>query len=243
MASLGESATTTKRRDRTRHRVQLYRQRRAAEKEIARIAEAERQRIKADEDERRAEELAPGVLRKPIIANGYMLVGPRIRVINGRAERGPDFAFAPHRCRKAARQLQLDWQDVGSGLTSGAADYLRSGRGDGDGVHIAMRAQIDARARLDGAMAWLGAFAPMIARVVLDCVPIPVWAVETDLMPEGAVAHVVAGLNRLADFYRPAIKPHEIRVIPVLGPSREAYHVAGEFIGEDFDERGRLISA
>jgi hypothetical protein len=212
------------------------RDQRERERRNARLSAA----AQAARQEAADEHLAPAVMRHPITSTeGYMLSGPRVRIINGRPERcdpianarNPEFTFN----RKwAARQFQLDWADVGAGVNVAAVDYLRSsgGRG-GDGGHRALMEQVQARARLEGAMAFLGAFAPGVCRVVLDGVPISAWVLESD--PPSTVAAGVAwialALDRLVLFYDPPA-PSKRPVIRTIGPPRADYTT------EVGDERG-----
>ena len=88
-----------------------------------------------------------------------------------------------------------------------------------------MLGQIAARAELEGAFAWLGAFKPGIVRVVLHCVPVPVWAAETGRTDIEAMGWVLAGLDRLALFYVPESKPRRAVRSLSFGPSRESYAI------------------
>lgn len=81
-------------------------------------------------------------------------------------------------------------------------------------------------------MAFLGAFAPAVARVVLDGIPIAVWASEPD--PFGVarttvdgIAWIALALARLSVFYNPPIEASGVR-IRALGPAREDYSTEAE---------------
>jgi hypothetical protein len=173
---------------------------------------------------------------------GYMLSGPRVRIINGRPERtnalemeiglkNPEFTVMR---RWAARQFLLNWNDVGAGVNVAAMDYLRSGGGvGGEGGHRALMEQVQARGRLEGAMAFLGAFAPGVCRIVLDGVPISEWVKETEpgcTVREG-VAWLMLALDRLVLFYDPPA-PSKRVIIRTIGPPRADYTT------EVGDERG-----
>ena len=191
----------------------------------------------AQRQEEIAEQAAPRVMRTPIVTqDGTMLIGARIEIVNGRAHRADPIAASKSKAftathKQAARRLQQDWHDVGAGIGSGALDYLRtSGARNGVGLDVAVLEQIHTRRRLEAAMAHLGAFAPAIARVVLDCVPIAVWVLEPDptrseprTVDEG-IAWLAAGLGRLATHYWPPA-PAVDGVIRVLAPERAAYEV------------------
>lgn len=235
MPSIREAARLRKQRQRER-------QREAAR--LAAIAQAEKQ-------EANDEHLAPSVMRNAVVSKpvkkpdgtvlmeAAMLIGPRVQIVNGRAMRADPIATTKHpditdAHRRAARQLQLDWNDVGAGVGVGAVDYLRSGgSGTGEGGHTAMMAQVAARMRLEAATAFLGAFAPSIARVVLDGVPISVWVKEPDPFgtPERTVAEgvawIAAALTRLVAYYDPPSTARGVR-IRAIGPAREAYGVEVE---------------
>lgn len=89
-----------------------------------------------------------------------------------------------------------------------------------------MLGQMKARARLEAALAFLGAFTPGIRRVVLDCVPIPVWADEAGKSPEDAVAWIRAALDRLSAFYDPpTVETVQRKGFLTFGPRRDAYEV------------------
>jgi len=181
-----------------------------------------------------------------------MIVGPRVEIIDGRpvrmsalgvdsdpiAKLARDSKVVTERHLAAFRRLQQDWADVGTGLNAGAIDYLRAGGGSGDqpiiGKDGPMLAQIDARDRLERAIAFLGAFWPIVHRVVLDCVPLSVWLDEENLRRDAkghgqmATPNVLAWIGaagaRLADFYKPP-KPRVDRPPALLtfGPARESY--------------------
>lgn len=216
-AAQREAARTKKQRQRDRKRLAV---RLAVERE-------------AEMREATAEYLAPAIMRQSITSpDGRMLVGPRVLVTEGKPARSNalemeigltnrDFTDA---MKDAMKKFRLDWSDVGVGINVAAVDYLRSGGGcGGSGGHQAILEQVRARVRLEGAMAHLGAFAPMVCRVVLDCVPISVWVLEGDPIrtpPEG-VADVLLALARLVSFYDP---PSTKRVvIRTIGPRREEY--------------------
>lgn len=199
------------------------------------LAEAERLELEGAAAERFAEHLAPFVMRNPVVTPaGVMLLGPRVEIQDGRPARVDPVAalkLTP-RQRKAGRQIQADWREVGAGLNVAAAGYLRgSGQGSGTGGHAAMRRQIDTRARLDGALTFLGAFAPVVARVILDCVPPAVWAFQEGRTVEEAVAWVGAALDRLGRFYWPEPVMQSgapIERILTIGPPRAAYVISLE---------------
>jgi hypothetical protein len=193
----------------------------------------------ADQIETMAEHLAPKVQREPIFtAEGQMIVGSRIAIVNGRAVRSDSIATVLNHCRasetqkRAAKQILNDWSDVGAGVGVGAVDYLRSGGGgDGTGGHDAILAQVDARQRLEGALTFLGAFTGIVGRVVFDGIPLSVYAAEmpTDDAPKTAVdarALLLMAMSRLAMFYWPPDdKPVGGELILAFGPARAAYTV------------------
>ncbi len=178
-----------------------------------------------------------------------MLLGPRVEVVNGRAVRvlspgsdsdpiaklARDSKAVTPRHLQAFRRLQQDWADVGAGPNAAAVDYLRSGGGgDGLGGHLAMLGQIDARKSLEGAKAFLGAFWPMVCRVVLDCLPLSVWLSEENerraargdgpMASANVVAWVGAAGSRLSAFYWPPKQDERAGPkILTIGPARESY--------------------
>lgn len=81
-------------------------------------------------------------------------------------------------------------------------------------------------------MAHLGAFAPGVCRVVLDCVPISAWVLEVEpacSVQEG-VAWIALALDRLVLFYNPPAPVKKV-VIRTIGPGR------GDYSTEVGDER------
>lgn len=210
------------------------RERRRERARLLAIAEAERLEKEADAAERFSEALAPFVLRHPVqTPSGYMLVGARIEIQDGKPARVDPVAALKltDRQRKAGRQIQMDWREVGAGMNYATAGYGRGG-GPGDilGSHAVMRRQIDTRARLDGALAFLGAFAPLVAAVILNCIPPAVWACQEGRPAADAPRWIEAALDRLALFYWPEAqgggRPTE-RIL-TFGPPRQAYTLETE---------------
>jgi hypothetical protein len=242
MATLGEiadlnaaeqaaiSAELLRKREAARLKKQRQRERRRQAMEFAAVAEAQRLEREAIDLETRSEELAPAVLRKPILRpDGSMLRGPLVQIEVGkngalRASHGAALPRFSERQNRAARQLQLDWRDVGTGCGAPAVDYgAARGGGDGDG-NVAMLDQISVRLRLEGALAHLGAFTPAIVRVVLDRIPIPIWGQEAGKTAEEATAWIRAALDRLAQFYWPPREEMtDRRGFLTFGPARESY--------------------
>lgn len=245
-----EVARRKRRRELGRARKERHTARKREKARLAAMAEAARLESEEKETERRNERLAPAVLRAPVMAKArkatewhdgrpeVMLVGPRVQIVDGRPVRafsvsdGDDPIVKLARENKAfterhtaaARQLQLDWEDVGGGLGLGAVDYLRTGGGGGGGaINEAMLAQAKTRARLDAAMAYLGAFAPSVARVVLDCIPARIWAEETGKTHPEAAVWLALALERLAGFYWPQDTQTRRPRILTIGPSRSTY--------------------
>lgn len=248
MATLGEIAEANTidreaeqrrkavKREADRARIQRKRDQNREKARILAIAEAERMAREAARQEIEDEMRAPAVLRRAIVApDGTMLRGPRVEVIAGRpAHVDPVISLKlSNRERRAAHQLQTDWREVGAGLSIGSGGWLRVSGGSGDqpiiGKDGAMLAQIEARKRLDGALAHVGSFAPCLARVVLDCVPVAVWAVEANLTMVNATAWIGAGLELLSRFYWPPREDGASRErILTIGPSRDSYDMSVE---------------
>lgn len=223
-----------------RNTVQSRADRRREQRERQRAARIQAALEAAERQEIIGEQLAPAAMRHAVRdASGHVLVGARVVIVDGRpvaaefgsgVEADPLVALA-RKSRQitdahvaAAKQLRSDWRLVGSGLGFGASDYLRSaGRGDGDGKHRAMLDQIEARGRLDGALTYVGAFAPCLARVVLDCVPLSAWAAAEKKSPSDAIAWVAAALTRLAAYYAPVVPVASKPKIRTIGPPRAAY--------------------
>lgn len=156
-----------------------------------------------------------------------MLVGARIEIQDGKPARVDPVAALKltERQRKAGRQIQADWREVGAGLNVSPTGYTRgSGQGSGMGGHAAMRRQIDTRARLDGALTFLGAFAPLVASVVLNCIPPAVWACQEGRPVADAGRWVEGALDRLALFYWPEARDGSVHErILTFGPPRKSY--------------------
>jgi hypothetical protein len=224
-------------REKARDRKARQRERDRERRRIVAMAEAERL-------EAIAEDLAPAVMRHPVMMGGRMLIGARVQIVAGRPvramadpieDRGPKSLILTETQRTAARQLQLDWHDVGTGINVAAVDYLRSGGGSGGGMggHAALLAQCKARARLDGAMAHCGAFAPAVARVVLDCIPVSVWADEAGMTAMDGAAWISAALSRLAQFYA-VTRDRKVKVgILAFGPARGSYETTLDAVNND----------
>lgn len=214
-------------RERTRDRQRRKRDRDRESRTLAATVEAERL-------EAQAERHAPSVLRNPIISPaGFMVVGARVEVIAEKPARVDPVAQMKlsERQKRAARHLLADWREVGDGLNVAAVDYLRTGGGGGGDGHDGMKAQIETRARLDGALTFLGAFAPGVARIVLDCIPLKVWAKQAGKTEADAVAWINAALTRLALFYWPPQQngtSHE-RIL-TFGPPRASYGLSSEIL-------------
>lgn len=232
-ATLGEIAVLTVApvqsdhlRERARLKKRAQRERRLEAARLRAIAEAERLEREAEAVEDANEVLAPRILREPIEARGRMLRGPLVEIVEGRAVHGAALPQFSSRQNRAARRLQLDWRDVGTGCGAPAVNYGASrGGGDGLGGHQAMLGQIKALARLEAALAFVGAFTPGIKRVVLDRIPIPEWASQTGRSPEDALAWLRAGLDRLSQFYFPPADVAPRKGFLTFGPRRETYEL------------------
>lgn len=228
-----------------------FREKKAEERRLAAIAEIEQAERDVARWESEDETLAPYVLRRAIFGrDGQMIRGALVTVMDARPMFSDPVSGSrrfTERQKQAAKRLQTDWREVGEGTNAGAVDLLATrGGGDGEGRHSAMVAQINVRTSLEAAWTHLGAFAPGVKRVVIDCIPLSAWSVETQATkspktPDEAGTWIGLALDRLANFYHPPRTELPVRSF-AIGPGRGAYHVAGEYSGEDFDERGRLIT-
>lgn len=189
-----------------------------------------------------AENLAPSIMRHMIQSyDERVLLGARVVVVDGRPVRAllhfdnpieNVFRKSPlftKRHREAAQRLQRDWAEVGAGVGAGAVDLMKSGgNGSNDGGDFArksMLGQIEARMRLEGALTFVGAFAPGLARLLFDCVPVKNWAEEDGREIGEALAWLALGLTRLTLFYwppKPEAKAGEV-TIRTIGPERAEY--------------------
>jgi hypothetical protein len=230
--------TAPEARERKRLAKQRERERKRKQAVIAALALAER-------TEQNNEHLAPQNMRNAITsANNRIILGARVHIVNGRpvrsapigtlsdpiADRGAKSLKLSTSARRAARELQRDWSDVGAGLTSGVANLMSDGHGGQSGKppgHDAMLAQIEARRRLEAAITYMGAFTPGVVRIVIDCIPVATWATEVGKPYPDACAWLEAGLSRLAGFYWPAT-PVRRGVVEILtiGPARADYSLS-----------------
>jgi len=230
--------TASDARERKRLAKQRERERKRKQAVIAALALAER-------IEQNDEHLAPKIVRNAITsANNRIILGARVRIVNGRpvrsapigtlsdpiADRGAKSLQLSTPARRAARELQRDWSDVGAGLTSGVANLMSDGGGGKSGNppgHDAMLAQIEARRRLEAAVTYMGVFTPGVVRIVIDCIPVATWAVEVGKPYPDACAWLEAGLSRAAAFYWPATPVRRgAAEILTIGPARSDYSLS-----------------
>lgn len=216
-------------REKSRLRKQRQRERTRERHRLAAIAEAEQLERDILKREVLDEYAAPAIMRCPILmADGHMLLGPRVQVIDGCPARVDPVAALKltARQRRAGRQLAADWREVGAGISMCAVDWMRGSHGEGLGGHAAIRRQIDTRQRLEGVLAFLGAFAPLVARVVMDCIPLSVWAEQAGRTHDQAIGWLSAALDRAALFYWPQ-SPGRLPTerILTIGPPRSDYAV------------------
>jgi len=230
--------TAPEARERKRLAKQRERERKRKQAVIAALALAER-------TEQNDEHLAPQNMRNAITSdNNRIILGARVRVVNGRpvrsapigtlsdpiADRGPKSLTLSTPARRAARELQRDWSDVGAGLTSGVANLMSDGGGGKSGNppgHDAMLAQIEARRRLEAAVTYMGVFTPCVVRIAIDSIPVATWAIETGKAYPDACAWLEAGLSRLAAFYWPAVPVRRgAAEILTIGPARSDYSLS-----------------
>lgn len=222
---------TDRKRESARLRKQRQVERNREKRRLEALAEAER----IESQERTDEHLSPAIMRNPIIAHdGTMITGPRVHIVNGIPTRAmalrlpgrPEDLRLSSTEHRAAKRLADDWRDVGSGLGVGATNWLQSSRSSSTGTppgYTAMLAQIETRKDLDEAIIALGAFAPALARVILDCIPLGIYAIEANLTLDNARAWIGAGLARLAKHYWPEPIQRTPQTIQTYGPARETY--------------------
>lgn len=109
---------------------------------------------------------------------------------------------------RAAEKLQGDYSEAGAGITVSASVYMRllgAGGGSNGGAPAtgSIAHQIAVRARLEGAIDWLGPLTDIVVPVVLDGIGVEQWATEHRQNPEQAVGYLAAALRHLARYYRP----------------------------------------
>jgi hypothetical protein len=244
MTTLAEAATIIDRdavaaqraaqREKNRERVARHRERKRLRDEIAALAEAERIRFAAESQERHDESVVSAALRKPIVTpTGYVVMGARLAVSGNRISRVDPLASESlsDRQRGAARKLQQDHREAESGAGARIADYGGDRGGGGDqpilGQDIGMIVYIQARTRLAAALAYAGAFSVILRRVVLDAVPLAVWAYQEGHTAEDALRWLGNALTRLALFYNPPVKVSlSTGRILTIAPARSEYDLS-----------------
>lgn len=192
-------------RDATRARVEKFR------------AKRQHRAVQAAQSlEQMDEALAPSIMRTAIIASsGEVLRGPLVQIVNGVPRRATGLSgdaigkAAGNRAvtldmLAAARLFQADHSEAGGGINASAVDYSAAtgGGGGGDGRHRGVLMQIAARGRLEGALTYMGALAPVVVRVVIDSVSPTAIADAAGIERETVQGMLIAGLVRLAQFYR-----------------------------------------
>jgi hypothetical protein len=231
MRSLSDSISTTKPTSRVAARDRKRKQR---ERDRARAAVSAE--LLAAQQEQMAEELAPAVLRNPIVRpDGSVLRGAKISIVDGRPERalplidrdvvGDLHSRSPQmtdRLKRAARLLQADVSEVGGGVNVNPANWAREGvsggSSDGSGAHAGLLRQVACQDRLRGAAEALGAHGDGVSRVVIDGLSVAAWSAESGLEPAVALAWVLQGLSKLANYYWPANdNKHGITSVAVSG--------------------------
>ena len=203
----------------------------------------------AESAEQLHESMAPVHVRRAVTVGSQtgdvgLLIGARVHIVNGRpvraapigtigdivADRGRTSLKLSANARRAARELQHDWSDVGAGVTAGVANLMADGGGGQSGKppgHDAMLAQIEARRRLEAAVTYMGAFAPGVVRIVIDSIPVATWATEAGKSYGDACAWIEAGLSRLAGFYWPVVPIRRgVSEILTIGPARADYSLS-----------------
>ena len=196
--------------------------------------DAARARIRADAATRRAEmaaraaeELAPLAQRVPVLdAAGGLLRAPRLVVLDGRVihHRPLDLNRAQ---RRAADRFRADWDEAQT-ISAGVARLtgVASGSTPSAAPDAGVVRQLAVRARLEGAMAWAGAFLPALLLVVAGRAPVSEWAKESGQSAEDAAGWVRAGLDRLVKYYDSGNRPRQvIHEIVTFGPERGEYEV------------------
>ena len=197
----------------------------ARQREIERAAQTERDRLA----EICNEALVPAIMRHPIVgADGNMALGPRVQIVAGRPIRAADIGMpCSDRHSRAVARLRAEHAAVGEGCNAPAVDMARAGGGgDGSGGHAAMLAQIAVLDSLRGAMARLSGHAAIARRVLLEYVPVSVWAAETGNTVPDAMACLREAVSLLADHYWPPSEGAGRRGMLTVAPPRSDYSVA-----------------
>ena len=212
---------TTKQRLQAARRQARKRIRDAARAQVR--AEAAARRLEAAQ--RAAEELAPLAQRTGLEDTTGLLRAPRLVVLEGKAVRSrhPDLTRPQ---RRAADRLRSDWEEVASGVATGVArlEGVASGFSGSAAPDAGVIAQLVVRARLEGAVTWMGALAPIVLRVICGRAPLAAWSRETGQTTEEAGACLRVGLDRLVKYYDSGEKQKSVKPdIVSFGPGREEY--------------------
>lgn len=211
-------------------RTQQRRQRRANQKADRLVKDLALREAAAIEHDNRAKLLAASHALKPVTAgDGRTVRGARIVVDytsdgtprprrasvmdrlrrHGEAREARGLAsMITKRGLAAAEKLQTDYAEAGAGITVSASVYMRllGAGGGGNGASPATGSiahQIAVRARLEGAIDWLGQLADIVVPVVLDGIDLQQWAAEHRKGRQEALGYLAAALEHLARFYRP----------------------------------------
>ena len=204
----------------------------AARRERKRLRDAARARVRAEaavrraeEAARAAEELAPLAQRVSVHdASGALLRAPRLAVVDGRAIRTQPLGLSRPQ-RLAAARFASDWDEAQT-ISAGVArleggPHGVSGSAAPDAAVVRL---IAVRARLEGAMAWVGAFLPALLLCVCGRAPVAEWARESGQDKTEALAWVRAGINRLVMYYDNGERPKPVKMeIVSFGPERGEY--------------------
>lgn len=201
------------------------RERRAAAAAARRAAERE-QRVAAAAEaaraaEERAETIAPAVQRRAVRdAKGHVLRGARLEpdgaafrvsnsvrtlYLNGQ-ERGSS-ALVRHEHVIAAERLARSWEDGGRGVSMAASRWgesserISSSGSMSEAVLRSIGYQNAQRDEFNAVRAAMGTAWPVLLDIVLQGLSVNAWAEREGMERKIAVGYLVAGLDRLADFY------------------------------------------
>jgi hypothetical protein len=101
----------------------------------------------------------------------------------------------------AAQRLATAWHHGGEYVTAGVSSYGDLRGGDGSATTAMVLRQIAAQREVSAAGWFMGRCTPCVFRVVLDGISITAWAGSVGIDRKVALGFLIAGLDRLVEFY------------------------------------------
>ena len=174
-----------------------------------------------------AEAIAPRAQLRPVVTpDGVILRGARLEAENtsaggvrivrrnivlhlhrmgqGSSGRGAE-SMISWRHVQCAELLIRDWDECATGVGIRAVNLLEAGGGRGGGAYrsqiLALGGQMITRERLVAALGWVGSHRAVLAGVVLEAVPVQVYAAGLGCDRRQMVGYLASALDRLGEFY------------------------------------------